>query len=118
MNESILITIKKLLGISNDYNHFDIDIIIAINSVFNILNQLGVGPSTGFSISDDSAKWSDFIGSNQKLEMVKTYVYLKVRLLFDPPSSGTHIESINRQISELEWRLNVEVDPGEIEVNQ
>lgn len=112
MNESILITIKKLLGISSDYNHFDTDIIIAINSVFNILSQLGVGPAAGFSISNDDATWGDYIEEGQNLEMVKSYIYLKVRLMFDPPSSGTHVESINRQISELEWRLNVEVDPG------
>lgn len=108
--DSILTSIKKLLGIEDDYGHFDPDIIMHINSVFMILTQLGVGPSEGFSIEDDTATWSDFIPNLQNLEAVKTYVYLKVKLLFDPSGSSAVTESMNRQISELEWRLYVTVE--------
>lgn len=111
MEESILISIKKLLGISDDYTQFDEDIIMHINTVFLNLNQLGVGPEEGFSIEDDSAEWSEFIGdSNAQLQAVKSYMYLKVKLLFDPPLSSSVIESMNRMIAELEFRLNVAVD--------
>lgn len=105
--ESILTSIKKLLGITEDYEHFDPDIIIHINSVFMILTQLGIGPSSGFSISDKSSTWNDFVGDNPNIESIKSYVYLKVRLLFDPPINSGVTESMNRMISELEWRLNV-----------
>lgn len=108
--DSILTSIKKLLGIEEDYDHFDPDIIMHINSVFMILTQLGVGPSEGFSIEDDAAVWTDFVSSLQNLEAVKSYVYLKVKLLFDPPASSAVMESINRQISELEWRLYITVE--------
>ena len=107
MMESILTSIKKLLGISEDYTAFDTDITIHINSVFMILTQLGVGPSDGFRITDDVDVWSDFTSDVIELELVKSYMYLKVKLLFDPPSSSAAIDSINRQISEFEWRLNV-----------
>lgn len=105
--ESILTSVKKLLGIPEDYIHFDADIIMHINSVFMILTQLGVGPPEGFSIEDDSAIWEDFISDNTKLQAIKSYVYLRVRLLFDPPQGSAVIDSINRTISELEWRLNI-----------
>lgn len=106
--ESILTSIKKLLGITEDYDHFDADIIMHINSVFTILTQLGVGPSEGFRIEDDTATWDDFISTDLIVyDSVKTYIYLQVKLLFDPPQSGTVLESYNRRISELEWRLNV-----------
>lgn len=105
--DSILTSIKKMLGIAEEYTPFDIDIILHINSVFMILNQLGVGPSAGFRIEDDSATWSDFTEDKLDVEAVKSYIYLKVRLLFDPPSSSAAMESINRLISELEWRLNM-----------
>lgn len=105
--ESILTSIKKLLGITEEYEHFDMDLIMHINSVFMILTQMGVGPAEGFVIEDETATWNDFDQNLIKVEAVKTYIYLKVRLLFDPPASGTVTESINRMISELEWRLNV-----------
>ena len=109
--DSILTSIKKLLGITEDYTHFDADIIIDINSVFMILRQLGVGPVDGFNITDSSQTWHDYLSDDEsKLSAVKTYVYLKVRLMFDPPV-GSVLESYNNQIKELEWRLNVEVDP-------
>ena len=107
MYESILTSIKKLLGIPEDYEHYDADIIMHINSVFMILNQLGVGPSNGFSITDKTAVWSNFISDNDNLEAVKSYVYMKVRLLFDPPLSSAVMDCINKVISEMEWRLNV-----------
>lgn len=108
--ESILNSIKKLLGIEEDYEHFDQDIIMHINSVFMILTQLGVGPPEGFGITDDTKNWDEFLLPGQNLEAVKSYVYLRVRLLFDPPSSSSVVESMNRMISEYEWRLNVEVE--------
>lgn len=106
--DSILTSIKKLLGIDEAYEHFDPDIIMHINSVLAILTQLGVGPENGFSITDKSAVWDDFISDGLKLGFVKSYINLKVRLLFDPPVSSAVIEAINRQIGELEWRIQVE----------
>ena len=103
---SILTSIKKLLGIAEDYEHFDADLIMHINSVFMILTQLGVGPTEGFAIHDEDAIWDDFTKGRLDLEPVKTYMYLKVRLLFDSSSlSSAVIESMNRMISEFEWRL-------------
>lgn len=109
--ESILTSIKKLLGITEEYEQFDTDIIIHINSVFSILTQLGVGPSEGFLIEDNGAVWTDFISNSLKLELIKTYVYLKVKMMFDPPLSSAAIDAINKQISELEWRIMVISDP-------
>lgn len=110
--ESILTSIKKLLGIAEEDTNFDQDIIMHINSVFMILTQLGVGPSKGFSIKDYDAVWSDFIPEDFSLEAVKSYVYMKVRLMFDPPLSSAVSDAINRNISELEWRLNVGAENG------
>jgi hypothetical protein len=109
MENSILTSIKKLLGIDETYTHFDSDVTIHINSAFMNLNQLGVGPSTGFRISDKEALWEDFIDERTDLEGVKTYIYLKTRLIFDPPQTGFLVEAIKDQIKELEWRLNVQV---------
>lgn len=108
--ESILTSIKKLLGIDEAYENFDPDIIMHINSVFMILNQLGVGPSESFSIQDSKSVWSDFMPSGSNLEAVKSYIHLKVKLMFDPPSSSAVMDAINRTIAELEWRLNVASD--------
>lgn len=108
MDDSILISIKKMLGIEENYNVFDTDIIIHINTIFMTLNQLGVGPSSGFKIEDDSAIWSEYIDEDSDLEAVKTYIYLKVKLLFDPPLSSSVIEVMKQSITELEWRLNVQ----------
>lgn len=108
--DSILTSIKKMLGMAEEYTEFDVDIIININSVFSTLRQLGVGPLEGFVIEDDDASWSDFTSDESKWQMVKTYVYLKTRLAFDPPTNGTVIESINKQINELEWRLYTEAE--------
>lgn len=105
--ESILISIKKLLGLTAEYKNFDADIIMHINSVFMILNQLGVGPSKGFRIEDDLAVWSDYIDDLDDLDAVKSYIHLKVKLMFDPPLNSAVIEAMKQTINELEWRLNV-----------
>lgn len=112
MNEdSILTSIKKLLGLTEEDKSFDSDIVIHINAVLATLNQLGVGESTGFAISDDSSSWKDFVGDNLPLiGLIRTYVYLKVRLVFDPPTSSFVVESIKQSISEYEWRINSAVD--------
>lgn len=119
--DSILTSIKKLLGIAEDYEHFDQDLIIHINSVLSVLTQLGVGPSEGFSIEDENATWDDFIPEDKRLSSIRSYVYMKVKLLFDPPLSSSVMESMNRMISEFEWRLNVAAEPTQSnkeEVNQ
>lgn len=110
MMESILISIKKLLGIMPEYTNFDGDIIVHINTAFAMLNQLGVGPKEGFMIVDENSEWGEYTNQTN-LNMVKTYIYLKVRLLFDPPTSTALIESINRTLSEIEWRIFLEGDP-------
>lgn len=105
--DSILTSIKKLLGITEEYTHYDNDIIMHINSVLFTLTQLGVGPSEGFIIEDDSATWDDFIPKDANLESIKSYMHLKVKLLFDPPLSSAVIESMTRMINEFEFRINV-----------
>ena len=110
METSILTSIKKMLGVAEDYTEFDEDIITHINSIFLNLTQLGVGPEEGFMIEDDTSVWEDFINDSIQLQAVKTYMYLKVKLLFDPPLSSSVTESFTRMIAELEWRLNVAVD--------
>ena len=107
--DSILDSIKKLLGIQPEYTSFDEDIIIAINTSFATLNQLGVGPEGGYMIEDNTQTWNDYI-TTTNLNMVKTYVHLKSRLLFDPPTGGV-LDAIKNQLAELEFRLYVEVDP-------
>lgn len=109
--DSILISVKKLVGISQEDTSFDTDLIIHINSVFMILKQLGVGPKDGFSITSDLDTWNDFLADGSKLAAVKSYMYAKVRLLFDPPTIASVLESLKAQIVELEWRLMVEADP-------
>ena len=109
--DSILTSVKKMLGIIEEDTSFDMDIILHINSVFMILKQLGVGPKAGYTISGKSNLWSEFLTSYEQLELVKSYMFLKVRLLFDPPTVGAVMESYQRMIDEFEWRLNVEVDP-------
>ena len=108
--DSILTSVKKLLGIEEDYTHFDADIIMHINTVFMILNQLGVGPDEGFSITDKTSVWDDYITDLQNFEAVKSYIFLKVKMLFDPPTGSAVTESYNRTISELESRLSMAAD--------
>lgn len=110
MGESILESVKHLLGPGSCDNHFDDDLILFINGVFSQLTQLGVGPEKGFSIDGPDNFWEDYIGDDPKLEMVKTYMYTKVRLRFDPPQSSSVIQLMQQDASELEWRLNVAAD--------
>lgn len=107
MEESILTSTKKILGLAQDYTAFDLDVITHINAAFSILNQLGVGQVEGFFIEDEAAVWGDFIVPLNQLSLVKTYVFLKVRILFDPPATSYLIQAANDQIKEYEWRLNV-----------
>lgn len=108
---SILTTIKKMLGIDSSYDAFDTDIILHINSVFSILRQLGVGPTTGFVITGTTETWTSFLVSDEKiLEGVKSYIYMKVRLAFDPPIITGVLEALKEQIVEFEWRLMVASD--------
>ena len=108
--ESILVYVKRLLGIQSDYNHFDPDIIYGVNAAFAVLTQLGVGPAEGFMISDDTSKWSDFVADKSRLSLIKEYVCLRTRLLFDPPSSSALIDAMNKTVAEYEWRLYVASD--------
>ncbi|MCF8018182.1 MAG: hypothetical protein K9L62_02165 [Vallitaleaceae bacterium] len=107
---SILTSIKKLLGIAEEYEHFDSDIIAYVNSTFATLNQLGVGPATGFFISDSTSKWSDFVLSEMIQNLSLSYIHLKVKLLFDPPASSTVMEAIKKSADELEWRILFEIE--------
>lgn len=107
MTDSILDTVKKVLQIPEDYTAFDIDIIMHINTVFGILHQLGIGPITGFFITDKAATWGQFLDNEPLLNGVKSYVVLKVRLMFDPPTTSFAIKAQQDQVAELEWRLNV-----------
>ena len=110
MEESILSSIKKLLMIPDVDEAFDLDISVHINTAFMTLNQLGVGPNKTFSIKDKDATWSSFFEGREDLEGVKTYVYLKVRMIFDPPSSSAVMDAYKEQINELEWRLNLNAE--------
>lgn len=112
--DSILTSIKKLLGITEEYEQFDDDIIIHINSVFMTLRQLGVGPAKGYSISGKGNSWTEYLPADDPdFQAVKSYVYLKVRILFDPPSSSAVMEAMNRSIAEFEWRLNLAAETNE-----
>lgn len=110
MDESILTTIKPMVGITEDDESFDPVIIGHINTVFADLHELGAGPSEGFSIKDDSAKWNDFTQGNPRLANVVTYMYMRVKLMFDPPQIAAVLASFERQIKEFEWRINSAVD--------
>lgn len=104
--DSILTSTKKILGIDESYTDFDIDIVLHINSVFSTLQQLGIGPEIGFAIEDDTSTWDDFLGTDPRKNNVKSYMYLRVRLLFDPPVLSYMIDAMRAQITELEWRMN------------
>lgn len=108
--ESILTSIKLLLGITEDYEAFDQQIIAHINSVFMILTQLGIGPPEGFMITSKIDTWNEFVSDEKKMQLVKSYTYLKVKMLFDPPSSSAAMDSANRMINEFEWRLNSQAE--------
>ena len=114
--DSILISIKKLLGITEDYDHFDDDLVMHINAVFMNLKQLGIGPEEGFRIEDDAAVWDEFVNATENPELVtmlssiKTYIHLKVKMVFDPPLSSAVMEAMKQSIAEVEWRLNIEAE--------
>lgn len=99
-----------MLGIESQYTHFDQDVIFDINTVLMTSNQIGVGPETGFLITGASETWKDLLGERTDLEAVKSYIYLKVRLLFDPPSSSFVLDAMQRQAAEIEWRLLIQVE--------
>mgnify|MGYP001190343655 CR=1 FL=1 len=103
---SILDDVKKVLGLDTEYTVFDKDLIIHINTVFMILNQIGVGPHDGFTINDNSTTLTEYV-NDDKLEAIKTYIYLRVRLLFDPPTNSFLITAMESQMREIEWRLNL-----------
>lgn len=111
MATSILNSTKKILGVDADYDVFDLDIMTHINTAFSTLQQLGVGPVEGFMIEDDVPTWDAFLLNDNRLNAVKSYVYLRVRVLFDPPATSFVLDALKEQIAELEWRLNVAVDP-------
>lgn len=115
MEESILTSTKKILGLAPTYVPFDLDVITHINAAFSILTQLGLGPTEGFSIEDDTAVWEDFGVPVAQLGLVKTYIYLKVRFLFDPPGTSFLLDAASNQIKEYEWRLQVLADPPPVE---
>lgn len=108
--ESILTSIKKLLGMGKEYTAFDTDIIMYINSALMSLRQLGIGPAEGFRIKSDLDTWARFLGEREDIEAVKTYVYIKVRLVFDPPQSSAAIAALKEELKEQEFRLGIEVD--------
>ena len=111
MQDSILMTIRKLVCGNPYADHFDTDLLVHINACFSILNQLGVGPENGFVVTDETQSWSSYIADNYILNMVKTYVTLKVKKIFDPPLTSSVLEAMDKEISQLEWRLNVAVEP-------
>lgn len=113
MENSILTSVKKIIGIAEDYTEFDTDIIIHINSVFVLLQQLGVGPDEGFQIMDKTTTWQNYLQNDKLLNNVISYMCLKVKMLFDPPTNSSILSSYERIIQELEWRINAMVDPKE-----
>lgn len=112
--DSILTSIKKLLGPGAEDTHFDQDIIMHINSALSTLTHIGVGPAEGFSINDDSETWEDFTQDKKILSHVKTYVYVKTRLVFDPPTSSAVLDAFTKEASHLEWRLYERADRGQM----
>ena len=113
MSDSIFVTIKKMLGLEDDYTPFDTDIKIHINAALMSLTQMGIGPKEGFTISDYHEKWSDFITNEVKLGAVKDYVYLRVKMLFDPPTNSYLMDAMKQQAEEMLWRLNVQAESVE-----
>lgn len=109
--ESILGSIKQMLGISQDETNFDSELMLHINGALMIINQLGVGPSTGFIVLGKTQTWSEFLADRKDLELVKTAVYLRVRLMFDPPQNSFLVSSIQKQIEEFDWRITATAAP-------
>lgn len=115
MEESIFKTIKALLGPDAEYDVFDQDILVFINSAISILCQIGVGPSTGFRVTGETETWGDLLGDSDRIDSVKDYIYMKTKLGFDPPANSSVMSAYNEACKELEWRLNVAADPGDYE---
>lgn len=105
---SILNSVKKMLNLPADIDDFDPEIIIHINSVFSTLNQLGLGPNEGFSIEDDTAVWDSYLNGDDRLNNVKSYMFLRVRMLFDPPGTSFLLAAFQQQVDELAWRINAQ----------
>lgn len=114
MDESIFYSIKALLGPDASYDVFDADIMIHINTALSVLTQLGIGPADGFMITGSDETWGEFLGNDKRLNMVKTYVYMKVKIAFDPPVNSSVLSAYQEACKEYEWRLNVTVDPDEL----
>lgn len=108
MSDSILNNIKKILGLDESYTVFDVDVLIHINSVFSTLGDLGIGPAEGFAIDDATATWDDFLAGDKRKNSVKTYIYLRVKMLFDPPATSYLITAMKEECQQLEWRLNAQ----------
>lgn len=116
LEESIFKSIKSLLGPDSSYEVFDQDILIHINTALSTLAQLGVGPKEGFVVTGEEQKWKDLLGDNEsQLQMVKTYIYLKVKMVFDPPANSSVLSAYQETCKEYEWRMNVQVDPSSLE---
>lgn len=115
MEESILKTIKQLIGCPDGFEQFDLDLTIHINSAFAILTQLGVGPKEGYRITGPDNVWSEFEEDAQKSSLIKDYVYIKTRLLFDPPTSSALMDSLKEQLKEMEWRLYIMYYPVSVD---
>ena len=113
MEDSILNSIKKLIGLDSEDTSFDTDLIMHINSAIDVLRQLGVASDSTFYVEDDGAAWGDYLPSVELFQIVKTYIYMKVRKWFDPPQNGTTMQALDSSIAELEWRINVTVDPNQ-----
>lgn len=111
ITNSIMLTVKKMLGIAEEYHAFDLDIITNINAVFLTLNQLGVGPEYPFAITGPETQWDDFLGDQfEILQAIQTYTFMRVRLMFDPPTNSFLVDSMQKQIDEMEWRFMTQVD--------
>ena len=108
--DSVLDSVKKMLGVDLVDDSFDMELIIFINDVFSKLNQLAVGPTTTYVIDDRLDKWTDFLLDRADLNMVRTYMYLQVRITFDPPTNPSLLENMMKRIQEYEWRLNVQAE--------
>ena len=115
MEESIFESIKSLLGPDASYDVFDQDILVHINTAISVLTQLGVGPAGGFIVTGPDETWQDFIGDDKTLQMVKSYIYMKVKMIFDPPANSSVLSAYQEACKEYEWRLNVEVDPAKLD---
>lgn len=115
MDNSILNSIKKLIGLDSEDTSFDPDLILHINSAIDVLRQIGVKIDDGFYVEDGAAEWDDLIPQGYVLNQIKTYLWMKVRKWFDPPQNGTTMDALNTSIAELEWRISVAVDPDKEE---